>query len=365
MKFYGIWLSIITLCTVLIISCTETPQHAEQITKVEGSSFNASATAIPSVTVATAAMGNLPIRRQTNGRLRARQQIYINSQTGGILTEAPIEGEFYKAGATLAATNTRALQLARDRAAAALDEANFRHQDLLLRYSVNLPPNDTVVSDGIKAKLLIQSGLPAANIALEEAEFALEQATQIAPFSGRAADVQVQTGQLISKGEIMCTLINPNSLEAEFNLLEQEIATLAGQRTIYITPIAQPELQLPATLDIINPRVNDGGLLRVRARLGATARARLFPGMNVNITIEASSETAVLIPKEAIVLRSGKPLVFTYDAEEERAKWQYITIAHENNEHVALSEGVEPGQQVIITGNLNLDHDSQVQVKVK
>ena len=228
-----------------------------------------------------------------------------------------------------------------------------------------MPPGDTSITANAKSNLLIQSGLPTAEVVLKEAELALTQATQTAPFAGRAADVQAQAGQLINRGDVICTLIDPRSLEAEFNLLEQEIASLTDRRTIYVSPIAQPELRVPATLDIINPRVDEGGLLRVRARLGNTGGASLYPGMNVDVTLEATSETAVLVPKEAIVLRSGKPLVFTYDADAKRAKWQYVTISHENDRQVALSDGVEPGQQVIVTGNLNLDHDSQVQLEVK
>lgn len=319
----------------------------------------------PTVTLHTALTGQLPLRRQTNGKLRARREVQVNSPTSGILTEVPTEGTYYKAGTTLAATDTRPLELARDRAAAAREEAAFRHRELLLLLSTNLPPGDTSITQLARDNLLIQSGLPSAEVALEEADYLLGQAVQPAPFSGRAADVRVQVGQLINQGEEICTLIDPTSLEAEFSLLEQELGQLGEQQRVFVSPLAQPELRLPATLDIINPRVDEGGLLRVRARLGKTGGTRLYPGMNVTVTLEADTAPAVLVPKNAIVLRSGRPLVFTYDADSERAKWQYVTIAHENDAQVALADGVEPGQQVIVSGNLNLDHDSRVRVEVK
>ena len=319
----------------------------------------------PTVTLATAVTGSLPLRRQTNGKLRARREVQINSQTGGILTHAPTEGAYYKAGATLAATDTRPLELARDRARAMREEAAFAERDLLLRLSTNLAPGDTSVTQLAKDNLLIQSGLPTAEVALAEAEYLLAQAVQTAPFAGTVADVKVQAGRLVSVGEEICTLIDPTSLEAEFTLIEQELATLGENQRVYISPIAQPDLRLSATLDIINPRVDEGGLLRVRARLGKTSGARLYPGMNVTVTLEGNSAPAVLVPKQAVVTRSGRSLVFTYDAASESAQWQYVTVVYENDEQVALSEGVEPGQQVIVSGNLNLDHDSRVRVAVK
>ena len=87
--------------------------------------------------------------------------------------------------------------------------------------------------------------------------------------------------------------------------------------------------------------------------------------MNVMVTITCQSAEAVLIPKDALVLRSSRPLVFTYDAESERAQWHYVTLLHENDEMIAVSEGVEPGASVIVSGNLTLEHDSRVTIKVK
>lgn len=135
------------------------------------------------------------------------------------------------------------------------------------------------------------------------------------------------------------------------------------QGKVFVKPAAFPELRLPATLDILNPRVDDGGLLRVRARLHSYGDTRLYPGMNVTIVLETMAPVAVVLPKSAIVLRSGRILVFTYDVPSGRAKWQYVTIGYENDEQLAITEGVEPGQQVIISGGLTLYHDSGVRVE--
>ena len=351
------------LAVLLLFACT--PDEPAQEKPTADQTILAAPPTTPTVTLTTATTGQLPLRRQTNGKLRARREVTISSQTSGILTAAPQEGAYYKSGSPLAATDTRPLELTRDQAAAAREEAAFRHRQLLLQLSTNLPPGDTSVTQLARNNLLIQSGLPAAEVALEEAEYNLSQATQTAPFAGRAADVEVQVGQLVSLGEELCTLTDINTLEAEFSLLEQELSRLTERQRVFVSPIANPTLRIPATLDIINPRVDEGGLLRVRARLGKTGGARLYPGMNVTVILEGESETAILVPKEAVILRSGRSLVFTYDEESELAKWQYVTVLHENDEQVALSEGVEAGQQVIVSGNLNLDHDSRVRVEVK
>jgi len=209
---------------------------------------------IPTVRLHTAITGRLPLRRQASGKLRARREILIKSQAGGLALTAPVEGTYYKEGDLLLTTDPRPLELARDRAIAAKEEAAFRQRDLLLRMSTNLPPGDSVViTDLAQENILIQSGLPAAEVALAEAEYQLNLARLKAPFSGRAADVKVQAGQQLNAGEEICTLIDPNSLEAEFSLLEQELAGTQEQGKVFVSPSAHPELRLSATLDILNP----------------------------------------------------------------------------------------------------------------
>lgn len=321
-----------------------------------------SAAEIPLVKLHMASTGRLPLRRQANGKLRARREVVVKSRTGGLVLTAPVEGTYYKEGILLLVTDPVPLELARDRAAAARDEANFRHEDLLLRLSTNLPPGDTV-TDLARRNILIQSGLPAAKVALEEAEFQLSLARLPAPFGGRAADVKVQSGQQINPGEEVCTLIDLSSLEAEFLLLEQELGELGPGTKVTISPVARPELKISAQADIINPKVEDGGLLRVRARLRGKLPRALYPGMNVTVVLEQAAPMAVLVPKSAVVNRSGHDLVFTYAPEEGRAKWQYVTVGYANDEQAAITEGLEAGQQVIVAGNLTLDHDVVVRVE--
>lgn len=354
------------LASVLLIialgtftACTENPAPitTEEVTEI-ASPVNAAA-ATPLVKLTTATTGQLPLRRQANGLLRARREITIKSLTAGLLTTAPQEGKYYTQGHLLAATNTRALELAVKAREVARDEAAFRHRDLLVRMGAAIT-NDTLTSTQ-QENLLIQSGLPAAEAALNEALFQLDQCQYIAPFGGIAADVKVQENQSVNPGEELCTLIDLNTLEAEFSLLEQEILSIDAKTAIYITPIAQPDLKLPATLDIINPKVDKGGLLRVRARLSALPKGvKLYPGMNVTIVLEGRSPTLVIIPKKAVVLRSGRSVVFTYDPASKRAQWKYVTVSHENDEQVGIAAGLTKGEQVIVSGNLTLDHDSEV-----
>jgi hypothetical protein len=156
---FSLWMSLL----LLLCSCntTETPDATAEKQEVV-----ASPAEIPLVTLHTATTGRLALRRQANGKLRARREIVVKSRAGGLVTEAPQEGTYYKDGSLLLATEREPLELTVKRAKTALDEANFKHEDLLLRLTMNLPPGDTSVTDLARRNIRIQSGLPAAEVSL-------------------------------------------------------------------------------------------------------------------------------------------------------------------------------------------------------
>jgi hypothetical protein len=112
--------------------------------------------------------------------------------------------------------------------------------------------------------------------------------------------------------------------------------------------------------------VDERGLVRIHARLQPDDlrrhSARLLEGMNIRAVLEKRLPNQLVVPKSAVVLRSGKPVVFTYDEASGLAKWNYVTVLHENDTHAAIGEGLRAGDLVIYEGNLNLDHDAKVTV---
>jgi len=85
----------------------------------------------------------------------------------------------------------------------------------------------------------------------------------------------VEAGQLVNPGQRVATLIDPTSLEAAFLLLEAGIASLGLGRCVRVRPVANLALERYATLGIINPQVDENGLLCVCARLPPVPRGRL------------------------------------------------------------------------------------------
>ena len=59
----------------------------------------------------------------------------------------------------------------------------------------------------------------------------------------------------------------------------------------------------------INPLVDANGMVKVKAAVNG--QGKLFSGMNVRVSVKRSLGEQLVIPKTAVVLRSGKQVVFT------------------------------------------------------
>ena len=99
----------------------------------------------------------------------------------------------------------------------------------------------------------------------------------------------------------------------------------------------------------------------VRVKAAVNGKGRLFSGMNVRVNVHRSLGGQLVIPKSAVVLRSGKQVVFTL--KDEKAQWNYVQTGLENAESYSMADdALKEGDTVIVTGNVNLAHEAPVKV---
>jgi membrane fusion protein, multidrug efflux system len=166
---------------------------------------------------------------------------------------------------------------------------------------------------------------------------------------------------LVRAGEELCKIYDPRSLMLEIKVLEADINLLNKSITADITPVSGSSPLYKAALYEINPYVDENGMVTVRLKI-LNGNAQLFPGMNCTVVIKVPMTQALLVPKEAVVMRDGKPVVFTVEAG--KAKWNYVTTGRENGREVEVLSGLSTGQVVIISNNLQLGNDAPVKEQV-
>ena len=163
-------------------------------------------------------------------------------------------------------------------------------------------------------------------------------------------------------GEPFCRVIATGNTEVDFTVLESELPLIKTGDKVEVTPYASTVGMCAGSISEINPLVDENGMVRVKARV--EGGSKLFDGMNVRVSVKRALDNQMVIPKTAVVLRSGKQVLFTL--KEGKAMWNYIHTGLENMTEYTLvnweADGLEEGMEVIATGNINLAHEAPVKV---
>jgi len=236
------------------------------------------------------------------------------------------------------------------------EEAKIDLQDVLM--SQGYSNKDTSLIPDVALKTArARSGIDKAQSDLEMAEYNLNASVLRAPFSGVVANLFSKENNLSNQGEKFCTIIDDSRFEAEFPVLESELASVKSGQSVRIIPFSFNDLVVKGEINKINPVVDQNGMVKVNAVCNNTGH-NLFEGMNVKIVLEEKVPHQLVIPKQAVVLRSEKQVVFTYKTG--KAMWVYVKTGLENISSFVVTEGLQEGDSVIYEGNLNLAHEAGV-----
>ena len=109
-----------------------------------------------------------------------------------------------------------------------------------------------------------------------------------------------------------------------------------------------------------------------KGQISVTAQVRndgsLIDGMNVRVIVERMISGQLVVPRSAVVIRDNLDVLFTC-TDDGKAHWTYVTILYSNGESYVVEANkdrnaeLNEGDQVIVSGNLNLADNSDVLVK--
>lgn len=350
-------------------SATVDSARAEARSTAAATAF-ATGVAVP-VEGAVVERGTFILWVNAEGQAAALRTAPLHAQVAGPVIDVSVrEGAFVSAGDVIARIDPAEYELARKEAQGALEQAEASYQDLTL--------GDETIEDAEllavrQAQARIRSGLAGAEARLEQAVYNVEKTMIRAPYSGRVANLVVDVGTRLSVNDSIATVVDLSSVDVDVQVLESEIAALEVGRDATVAFTAFPGEEVRAQVVTVNPvvdPVSHVGRATVRLR---NPGARILPGMHANVRIAGRLfEDRVSVPKEAIVERSRREVVFVFEPESEgantgRAKWRYVTTGLENEDAIEVvpSEDTDPleeGEIVLVGGHTTLTHDAMVRL---
>ncbi|MDB2696604.1 efflux RND transporter periplasmic adaptor subunit [Alphaproteobacteria bacterium] len=199
-------------------------------------------------------------------------------------------------------------------------------------------------------------------ISLDENKENLTFAKILSPVDGNIISIQAQTGALISKGKILASILANGLNEIETDLRSE----LASQ------------IIIGSEVNIINDKTNYKGKVRgivnsENIRTG-TRKVRITLNESLPKSLSASgtrfsleisigkSLPRLLIPKDALISRGNKQIVYCF--EKGLAKQKLVKIGISVGNKIEILGGLEEGQLVVVKGNENLRPNQSIKIKI-
>ena len=348
------YIFIICLSAIAFMACSSKKEETDKEEKVETALHD-----LPNeVTVVTLKKKIFNHELISNGKISAHDGADLYFRTSEIVANVWVKnGDFVHKGQKIAELDLFKLNNALIQHKNSLAQANLEMQDILIGQGY-APDNIKAVPNDVLELAKIKSGYEQTKAIYESSLYDMEQATLIAPFDGIIANLFEKKYNLAKTSEPFCRVINTSNMEVDFTILEYELPLLKVGDKVEIIPYASNIEVCQGSISEINPIVDENGMVRIKASVNG--RNKLFDGMKVRVKIKRSVGEQLVVPKAAVVLRSGKQVVFTLD--NGKAMWNYVQTGLENMEEYAITEGLQEGMQVITSGNVNLAHEAPVKV---
>src|ERR1700730_684474 len=385
---WWIWL----LAAVLLLTGIWYYRGAHSKSKADSSNANSSAAAaggsggkgkggavggspVVPVVVATAQHGDVPIYFTGLGTVTAFNTVTVHSRVDGQLVSVAFkEGQFVHQGDVLAQIDPRPFQVILEQAEGQLAKDQAQRKDA----ETNLERYKLLYGEGVIAKQQMDTqqsqvgqfdgAIQTDQATINSAKLQLSYSHVTAPISGRIGLRLVDAGNMVHAsdpgGLVVITQLQPISVI--FSLPQDQLPQVAtklrvgGQLAVDAFDRDNTAKITSGTLTSIDNQIDT---TTVTYKLKATFTNGdnvLFPNQFVNVHLLVDTKRNLTIVPTAAIQR-GPQGAYVYAVDSTNVvKIHNVTIAQTANDSVGLSDGVNPGEVVVIDGQDKLQEGSKV-----
>jgi membrane fusion protein (multidrug efflux system) len=297
------------------------------------------------------------------GTLRAVRGVDVTTEVAGLVRTVNIKsGDETTAGQVLAQLNVDA------------DVAQLQALQAAADLAQTVYDRDKAQFD-IEAIAKAQVDADAADLKSKRAQVAQQQAlidkkTIRAPFSGKLGISTVNPGQYLNPGDKLVTLQTIDPIYVDFFLPQQQLPQIAIGQNVIVSTDAYKGVSFPGKINAINPKVDPNTRnVQVEATI-PNAKRQLLPGMFANVKIDNGAEQRFLtLPQTAITFNPYGNTVFVIKASEKTddkgnapmvAQQVFVTTGPTRGDQIAILKGIDPGTQVVTSGQVKLKNGTPV-----
>lgn len=219
-----------------------------------------------------------------------------------------------------------------------------------------------------------QAALASARAQAQRIEALIEQKSLLAPFAGEIGIPAVEVGEFVTAGTAVASLQDTRTLRVDFTLPEGDLPRIAIGQPVRVA--AGTGTVAEGAVSAIEPRVDAATrLVSVRAEL-ANDDGALRPGQFVRVGVALPAEEGVVaLPQTAVVTSLYGDYVYAVapadgaaDGAEGAdaplvARQVFVRTGSRRDGLVAIAEGVEAGDRVVVAGQNRLSNGAPVRLE--
>tara|TARA_B100001063_G_scaffold244592_1_gene277747 strand:+ start:1028 stop:2830 length:1803 start_codon:yes stop_codon:yes gene_type:complete len=203
--------------------------------------------------------------------------------------------------------------------------------------------------------------------AIETAGKVQENFPVYATVSGTVTHKMVEEGDYVKQGQPLYKIANLNTVWAEFDAYENQIASLKVGQTIKVTTNAYRNEVFDAKVSFIDPLLNSS-TRTVVVRAVLNNKNDLFkPGMFVEGKIEGAQESTlskITVPATAVMWTGERSVVYVKTNPNEAIfEMREVLLGNANGDTYTIIEGLQNGDEVVTNGTFTVDAAAQLQGK--
>ena len=237
----------------------------------------------------------------------------------------------------------------------------------------NLERGRVLIKEQVITESTLDDRLAAYEQAVAEAEnirAIIAKKTIRAPFSGRLGIRHVDVGEVLESGQKVVSLQAMDPIFVNFQLPQQKLTELETELLVRARTSGKDGIVVEGRITALNPDVNpDTRNVQVQATLPNTDE-RLRPGMFASVKVLLPNQQPVLtVPATAVLYAPYSDSVFVVESKptdtgqtQRVLRQQFVQLGEKRGDFVAVTNGLQAGQQVVSTGVFKLRNGMPVSI---
>ena len=210
---------------------------------------------------------------------------------------------------------------------------------------------------------LARAQFDAAGARLEELRINLENTVMVSPVNGFIGRRYLDPGAYVTSNTAVVSVVDISLVRLVANLVERDLRLVEEGVRARIEVDAFPAESFAGRVARIAP-VLDPATRTAEIEIEVpNPDYRLKPGMYARVSLVVGSKSrALVVPREAVVIRTAARGVFRVDASGGRPTAQFVSLVTglEDERHVEVLEGLAEGDRVVTTGAAGLQHGDPI-----